>query len=311
MSLGGPVTTAGTAPTSPTGTASPGNSPATTSPVTSSPATTSPSGTAGDERWAGVSAADQAALEIALSLRDRVGAGSTVTVVALGPAAADHVLRAALAAGADRAVRIDADPAVEGTAAATALAAALDGADQVWCGDYSLDRGTGSVPAFIAARLGAAQALGLVDVRVDTFGPDHDLRVVRRLDGGRREILDVGTPAVLSVEGSVASLRRAGLAATLAAQRAPIDIVRGPTVAPDRDAGIVTPYRPRARVLPPPVGGTLDRVRGILDVGGHDASHAETVTLEPASAAERIVSQLEEWGYLARPGGAPHDDPDA
>ena len=77
-----------------------------------------------------------------------------------------------------------------------------------------MDRGTGSVPAFLAHELGNAQALGLVEV--DTgHAVDRavDCACVRRLDGGRREVLDVAAPAVLSVEGSVRRLRRAPLAA--------------------------------------------------------------------------------------------------
>src|SRR4029079_5747023 len=57
-----------------------------------------------DERFAGVSAADQAALEWAVRYRDDVGAPVRVLAVTVGPTAADTVLRDALAAGADRAI---------------------------------------------------------------------------------------------------------------------------------------------------------------------------------------------------------------
>ena len=52
---------------------------------------------------------------------------------------------------------------------AAALAAVLGpvGVSSVWCGDHSLDRGTGAVPAYLAAQLGLAQALGLVDVELE------------------------------------------------------------------------------------------------------------------------------------------------
>ena len=167
-----------------------------------------------DQRWAGVSAADEAALEIALRIAEAAPGTRTdheVIVWCLGPAGADDTLRAALAAGADRAGRIDASPELDSRTVADALAAQLRGIDVVVCGDYSLDRGTGSVPAFVAAELGAAQALGLVEVVDDGAGLGEEppsLRVVRRLDAGRREVLDVAAPAVLSVEGSIATLRR-------------------------------------------------------------------------------------------------------
>ncbi len=243
-----------------------------------------------DARWSGVSPADEAALEVGLQL-----AGTDeVTVVCVGPAEADAVLRDALAAGAHHAMRINAsNPASDDVA--VAIAAFADDADLIVCGDYSLDRGTGSVPAYLAAHLGTAQALGLVDV--DPLS--SPLRVVRRLDGGRREVLDVRTPAVLSVEGSVARLRRAPLAAALRSKTAEIRVSPGP--AAREDIAQVTAYRPRARALPAPAGVTLARVRDILDIGAAEQNHAETVTLEPSAAAARIIEQLGEWGYLGEP----------
>lgn len=243
-----------------------------------------------DERWAGVSAADEAALEMALRL------GDDVTVVCLGPPEADATLRSAIASGATAAIRIDASTELDSRTVATSIAEHLSSADLVICGDYSLDRGTGSVPAFLAAELGTAQALGLVGVD-QTSAP---LRVIRRLDGGRREILDVPLPAVISVEGSVAALRRASLAATLATRNIEIPAVRGPYGRlPDAE---VHPYRPRARTLPAPTGDSLARVRELLDVGGDDG-HAETLVLDPPDAARRIIQQLHEWGYLDEPVG--------
>ena len=57
-----------------------------------------------DERFAGISPADQSALEFALVQAAALGLG--VTAVTVGPAGAEKVLRDALACGAQRAVRI-------------------------------------------------------------------------------------------------------------------------------------------------------------------------------------------------------------
>lgn len=256
-----------------------------------------------DRRWAGVSAADEAALELALRIADTSGDASNVTVVSLGPDAADAVLRDAHAVGADDVIRIDASTELDSLTVAMALAQHLRSCDLVVCGDYSPDRGTGSVPAFLADELGAAQALGLVSVDTDgttsgaaSAGP---IRVIRRLDGGRREVLDVPTPAVLSVEGAVARLRRASLTASLASKSVDVTVVPGPH---GRLAETeIHPYRPRARSLPAPAGDTLARVREILDVGGGN-ERAEVVTLDPPDAARRILDQLREWGYLRGDG---------
>jgi len=245
-----------------------------------------------DERWAGVSAADEAALEVALRLT------TDVTVLCLGPVEADDTLRRALATGASSALRVEASTELDSRQIATALAEHARGSDLVVCGDYSLDRGTGSVPAYLAAELGTAQAFGLVEVESAVASGGQSpmpLRVVRRLDGGRREVLDVPFPAVISVEGSVASLRRASLTASLGVRTRSIPNVRGPHGRlPEVE---IHPYRPRARSLPSPVGDSLSRVRSILDIDGDDI-RAEIVTLDPPSAARRIIDQLQEWGYL-------------
>ncbi|MET0325570.1 MAG: mycofactocin-associated electron transfer flavoprotein beta subunit [Ilumatobacteraceae bacterium] len=254
----------------------------------------------GDERWAGVSDADRAALETGLRLAEPDD--DAVTVVTVGGPGAALGLRAALAAGARRAVRIDAPEGLSSRAVAAAIAEVADGATWVLCGDVSADRGTGSVPAFLAAELGAVQALGLVGVDVGAATDGHgerSARVIRRLDGGRREVLDVVAPAVLSVEGSVARLRRASLPAEVAARTAPVEDVVGPR-GPVDATDVVQPYRPRARAFAAPSGEALDRVRLLTDptAGAGGAAAHELVTLEPGEAAARILEALAGWGYL-------------
>jgi len=249
-----------------------------------------------DDRWAGVSAADEAALEIALTLAGDSDVDAFVTVATVGPLAAEAALRDAMARGARRAVRVDAPRDLRSDAVAAALAPLATGCTWVLCGDYSLDRGSGSVPALIAAHQGVAQALGLVDVGT-VADAERRLHALRRLDGGRREELLLSPPAVVSVEGSVARLRRASLTAELAARTATIEVVAGPT-APRETPIEEGPYRPRARVLAAPTGDdALTRIRALMS-SGVEVTHGETVTLDPPQAAARIVQSLHEWGYL-------------
>ena len=242
----------------------------------------------------GVSAADESALELALRL---AGDAGTVTVVSCAPPGAEMALRQALARGAGAAVRVE-SPGTDtaGVDVAEALTAAVfaDGSDLVCCGDYSLDRGTGSVPAYLAAMLGWPQALGLLDV---TPAPGH-LVATRRLDQGRRERLDIRPPAVLSVEPSVAAPRRAPLAALRAARQATIEVLPGPRPTTGA-ASRVRPFRPRTRVVPAPGGhDALDRVRRLADTD--TAAHAtDVVTLEPPQAAAHLLHLLRQWGYVA------------
>jgi len=247
-----------------------------------------------DPRTSGASDADLAALEQALRLASRWE--SEVVAVTAGPAGAEAVLREALAAGAARAVRVDLPAGAPSEDVAAELAAVLGGAgaEVVLCGDWSLDRGSGAVPAFLAARLGAAQALGLVGFTVD----GREVLAERRLDGGRRERLRVRAPMVLSVEGGVA-LRRAPVDALLRAKAADVEVVAGGHHRHGPVAAEVRPYRPRARVLPPPSPALSARERILALTGALvERTPPEQVVLDPPEAADRILAQLRTWGYL-------------
>lgn len=244
-----------------------------------------------DKRFFGASPADQAALEVALALRG--DACDTVMALTAGRSGADAVLRNALAAGADRVMRVDIDRKSPSAVVAAALAGPLAECDVAVCGEWSVDRGSGSVPAFLAHELGAAQALGCV--RVERRG--DELRAERRLDRGRRELVRLATPAVVSVEAGASDLRRASLPAVLAADRAVIEVVA--SIADD-DQRVRTvgrrPYRPRSHELEPP-GGTDARGRVLSLLGAewdHDPHRA--VELDANPAADRLLEELARWG---------------
>ncbi|MGW1802544.1 mycofactocin-associated electron transfer flavoprotein beta subunit [Streptomyces sp. NPDC001984] len=253
---------------------------------------------------AGVSPADRCAIEHGLRLAERLG-GSCLAVT-VGPAGAEEMLREALAAGADEALRVegpDGDEAATAHSLLAGLAAGGRTADVLVCGNRSLDRGTGATPAHLAARLGWAQALGLAELGVAVQDGDGiRLRAVRRLDGGRAEELDVPLPAVCSVEPGTVRPRRAPLATALAARRAEIPVVR--VSAPQGGgvrAGRVRPYRPRAKVLPAPEGGTRQRLLALTGALTPPRTPPRMVTPEsPEEAAELLLAYLREHG--ANPG---------
>jgi electron transfer flavoprotein beta subunit len=251
-----------------------------------------------DERWFSMSHADEAAVECALRIGEATGARTLVVTV--GPAGADAMLRGALAAGASRAVRVDSALGTDSVGVARQLADVVRDCSMVVCGDYSVDRGSGSVPAFLAHELGAAQALGLIGLDMaDDTGAHGMLHAVRRLDGGRREQLAIRGRCVLSVAGGTASLRRAPMAGVMAASRAPIE-VRTSTVSHAAPAAQVTvrPYRPRARVLDAPADpNALDRVR-VLTGAAVQRTPPRRVTLDPEAAADALLEQLRAWGYV-------------
>jgi electron transfer flavoprotein beta subunit len=252
-----------------------------------------------DPRSSGPSDADLAALEWALRLRDARG-GEPVVAVSVGPPAADAMLRDAAAAGAARCVRIDLPIESPSALVASAITDVVrdPSLSFVVCGTYSVDRGSGSVPAFLAAHLDVAQALGCVTLSIDDEGPGA-ITAERRLDGGRRELVRTSGPCVLSVEGGSARLRRAPLHAVVAARDIDVEVVRPGTQPLTGGAVRRAPFRPRARVLPPPSADLSARERILALTGAlTEREPPQLLVLEPDAAAERILDQLRTWGYV-------------
>ena len=242
-------------------------------------------------RFGGISLADQSALEVGLQLGTR--RSLDVVAITVGGTRCEQSLRDALAAGARRAIRIDAPGPLSSAETARVLALSLDHASIIVCGDYSFDRGSGSVPAFLAAELGISQALGVVSLTAQV----HDLLVTRRLDGGRRENLRIGDRAVISVEGSVAQLRRATLANTLAIRNNEIEVT-SPPLTIERPVSISKPFRPRPRTLAMPHGNsTLERLNSITNVAT-TSTRGEQIELDPQESAAYILQTLTHWGYI-------------
>ena len=287
-------------------------------------------GSIGRDPWGiGLSAADAAALEHALRVADAWS--GRVVAVAVGPATIEPALVEVSALGASvvRVPTADTDPgpgahighAYEQELGADEhdLARTIVAALEPWgtpavvvCGDRSADRGTGALPAFLAHRWGAAQALGLVSLEVEPrrAGTGPHLLAQRRLDGGWREQLRVPLPAVCSVEGAGVRLRRASLAGALAAASSDLRVERSSPTAtgsPDRppvpvEIGAGRPYRPRTRVLPAPAGDD-PRIR-LLDLTGALATPDPPTVIGPVGAvegADELIGFLVRHGYVEPP----------
>jgi electron transfer flavoprotein beta subunit len=197
--------------------------------------------------------------------------------------------------------------------------------DLVVCGDRSALGGTGALPALLAHYLGANQALGVVSLEVEGGGHGDDDGIIaeRRLDGGWRERLRLGTPAVCSVEAAGVQLRRAPLTGALDAARAPIPVAGTPG-GPDDDwprlsgspgatgataagaaagrwhVGAPRPYRPRTKVVPAPEGSTRER---LLALTGALVAHDPPRLVGPVDAdgaVDELLDFLGRHGYLDR-----------
>ena len=261
-----------------------------------------------NRRDRGPNGSELAALEHALRLSEKWDARVVAATVA--PAEADEMLREALAVGAAHALRVEpagwtAGPRPAGlvggeqesaAAFAVALRQHVGVPDLVLCGDLAADRATGSFPAFLAASLNAEQALGCVRLEpVD----DCTLRVHRRLDGGRREVLIVRPPAVVSLEAAGVRLRRAGLPASLARGGTAITVASTPTAATRRIRVLgAHPYRPWPRELPGPSGTALHRTLELTGALVQRTPPTVVGPLPPDRAASELLAYLHRCGYL-------------
>jgi electron transfer flavoprotein beta subunit len=167
---------------------------------------------------------DDFSVEEALQLREAGGDGEVV-VISVGGEEAEEGLRACLAKGADRAVRIwdDALEAADPLAVARVLAAAVgrESPDLVLCGVQSSD-GVHS-----ATGVALAEHLGLPRVAV-VKALEHEggaLTVERELEGGLVELLRLRPPALLTIQTGINEPRYATLRAIKQAKEKPLDVV--------------------------------------------------------------------------------------
>jgi electron transfer flavoprotein beta subunit len=168
---------------------------------------------------------DSFATEEALQIRERLGEGEVV-VVTVGDEDSEDALRRCLAMGADRAVRVDgAELSRDPVTLARALAPVVrrEEPDLVFCGVQSSD----AVQA--ATGLALAELLGLPRVAVVTkVDWDRDAgvaRVNRELEGGLVDLVEVDTPAVLTIQTGINEPRYANLRAIKQAEQKEIDVV--------------------------------------------------------------------------------------
>jgi electron transfer flavoprotein beta subunit len=162
---------------------------------------------------------DTYAVEEALRLKES-HEGSSVVVLAMGPAAAAETLRKALSMGADEAVHV-VDDALHGSdalATSLVLAKAIEhvGYDLVVLGSESTDARMGVMAAMLAERLGVPQAT--LANRVEVEG--SALRVTRLTSAAQEEV-EAELPAVVSVLEKINEPRYPSFKGIMAAKSKP------------------------------------------------------------------------------------------
>jgi electron transfer flavoprotein beta subunit len=135
---------------------------------------------------------DEFALSKAVKLQESQGA--TVTVVNVGDATTEPVIRKALAIGANDAVRVNTEAKDSFSVAKEIAAVAQNGGyDLILCGKESLDYNGGAVPAMVAQLLN--QPFINACVGLDLNG--EEISAVREIEGGK-ETVSVKLPLVIA-----------------------------------------------------------------------------------------------------------------
>ncbi|MGE5343252.1 MAG: electron transfer flavoprotein subunit beta/FixA family protein [Candidatus Omnitrophota bacterium] len=156
-----------------------------------------------------ISPYDEYAIEEALKLKEKV-AGSTVTVIALGPARVESALRSGLAMGADQAIQIETADAPDHKTTARALAHAIKQDPNfgvVFTGKQAIDDDSCLVPLYLAEYLGVAGVTNVV-----TFTHENGTVIVEReIDEGAREKIEMAPRCVIAASKGLNTPRYASL----------------------------------------------------------------------------------------------------
>lgn len=167
---------------------------------------------------------DEYALEEAVSLKEQLG--GTVSVITMGPPAAENVLRDSIARGADKVYQLG-DVAFAGSDTWATSYALSKGAekinaenkiDLILCGKQTNDSDTGHIGPQISAWLGWPNA---AFVRRVVKADDKSIAVERLTEDGA-EVLELPYPCVISVVKEISNPRVRSVKGRMAAKRAEV-----------------------------------------------------------------------------------------
>lgn len=177
---------------------------------------------------------DEIALEEALRIRER-GEAQEVVGVTVAPLDREEQVRAALAMGVDRALRVDDDRSLDPYVVARLLAAvvAREGPSLVLMGKQATDDDAGQVGPMLAGLLNWPQATFVS--RVEFIPGAAEVQCLRETDGGV-ETIAVRLPAVITADLRLNEPRYVSLPGLMKARRRPIEVLSaselGPSLAP-------------------------------------------------------------------------------
>ena len=172
-----------------------------------------------DVKWI-VSPYDEFALEEALRIKEKKGAGN-VTVISVGPERVKTGLRECLARGADDAIWVDSGSAsfLDALGTAKALAAAAKGGsyDFFWFGQKGVGYDESLVGPMFAELMGVPHVANVVKLEVG----DGKVTADREIEGAH-EIVESALPVALTAQKGLNEPRYASLKGIMAAKKKPV-----------------------------------------------------------------------------------------
>ena len=162
---------------------------------------------------------DEIAVEEAIRLKE-AGKASEIVAVSIGPAKAQETLRTALAMGADRAILVVTDIAVEPLTVAKILKeiAEKEGPELIILGKQAIDDDSNQTGQMLASLLGWPQ--GTYASKLVPF--DGRVAVTREVDGGLQTV-SLKLPAVVTADLRLNEPRYASLPNIMKAKKKPLE----------------------------------------------------------------------------------------
>lgn len=187
---------------------------------------------------------DEIAVEEAIHLKEK-GHASEIVAVSIGPAKAQETLRTALAMGADRAILIETEEAVEPLGVAKLLKAVFDEEQPglVVMGKQAIDDDSNQTGQMLAALTGRPQGTFASKVEVD----GERVTVTREVDAGL-ETVRLTLPAIVTTDLRLNEPRYASLPNIMKAKSKPLVVKSAAEYGVD-----ITPRLKVLNVAEPPV----------------------------------------------------------
>lgn len=179
------------------------------------------------------------ALARAVELKEKLG--GTITVINVGFAETEPILRKAFAIGADDGIRVNAHPA-DSFFVASQIAVYAKGFDLIMMGRESIDFNSGIVHTLVAEILGIPCVSPVMKLDIE----GNVVKMLKEVDGGTENV-EVPVPMVAGCQEPIASWKIPNMRGIMASKTKPIKV--------EQPAGVEVRVKTQKFELPPPKKG--------------------------------------------------------